>query len=104
MVRTKRAWLRQRKIKDFPEPDIFSPTSRAQKKKAFLPSFSLSAQAGKDYDRDHRLSSWSEFRRADSSAQANGEWNLFNSGKDVLNYKSASLQWQIARIDYGRAY
>ncbi len=67
---------------------------------AFLPSFSLSAQAGKDYDRDHRLSSWSEFRRADSSAQANGEWNLFNSGKDVLNYKSASLQWQIARIDY----
>lgn len=67
---------------------------------AFLPSFTLSAQAGKEYDRDNRLSSWGEFRRAQSSARADGEWNLFNSGKDVLNYKSASLDWQISRIEY----
>ena len=67
---------------------------------AFLPSFSLSVQAGKEYDRQNRLTTWSEFRDASSSGQASGQWNLFNSGKDVLNYKSASLNWQMARIDY----
>ena len=67
---------------------------------AFLPSFSLSAQAGKEYNRSNRLSTWAEFRDANSSAQASGEWNLFNSGKDVLQYKAASLNWQMARIDY----
>lgn len=67
---------------------------------AFLPSFSLSAQAGKEYNRQNRLSTWAEFRDASSSGQASGQWNLFNSGKDVLNYKSASLNWQMARIDY----
>lgn len=67
---------------------------------SFLPTFSLSAQASKEYDRENRLSSWEEFRRADSSGRAEGNWNLFNTGKDALAYKSASLDWQTAQINF----
>lgn len=67
---------------------------------AFLPSFSFGAAAGKSYNRYNRLSSWGDLNRADSSADASGSWNLFNSGKDALAYKSASLDWQIAQIEF----
>lgn len=48
---------------------------------AFLPTFSVSAGADKSYNRAERFSSWSDFRSADSSAQASGSWNLFNNRK-----------------------
>lgn len=67
---------------------------------AFLPTFSFGASADKTYTRDSRFSSWSDFNRADSSARAQGSWNLFNSGKDALAYKSASLDWQMAQIQF----
>lgn len=67
---------------------------------AFLPSFSFSASADKTYTRDSRFSSWKDLNRADSSARAQGSWNLFNSGKDALAYQSAALDWQIAQIQF----
>lgn len=67
---------------------------------AFLPSFSFGASADKTYNRYRRLSSWDDLNHADSSARAQGGWNLFNSGKDALAYKSASLDWQISQIEY----
>lgn len=67
---------------------------------AFLPTFSFGADAGKSYNRYNRLSSWNDLNHADSSARASGSWNLFNSGKDALAYKSASLDWQIEQIDF----
>ena len=70
---------------------------------AFLPTFSVSAGADKSYNRAERFSSWSDFRSADSSAQASGSWNLFNTGKDFLSYKSASLSWQTAQINFESA-
>ena len=70
---------------------------------AFLPSFSVSAGTSKSYNRENRFSSWSDLASADSSAQASGSWNLFNTGKDVLSYKSASLYWQTAQINFESA-
>ena len=67
---------------------------------AFLPSFSLSASASENYGRNYHFSSWEDFEHGDSFGQAQGSWNLFNSGKDMLNYKSASLEWQIEQINY----
>lgn len=67
---------------------------------AYLPTFSLGAEADKTYGRTEKPSSWPEFRRADSSAYATGTWNLFNSGKDMLGYKSASLDYQMAQISF----
>ncbi len=67
---------------------------------AFLPSFSFSASADKTYNRYDSLSSWNSLTHADSSARASGGWNLFNSGKDALAYKSASLDWQIEQIEF----
>ena len=67
---------------------------------AFLPSFSLSANASENYGRNYHFSSWEDFEHGDSFGQAQGSWNLFNSGKDMLNYKSASLEWQVAQINY----
>lgn len=67
---------------------------------AFLPAFSFGAQAGKSYNRYDRLTSWNDLNHAESSANASGSWNLFNSGKDALAYKSASLGWQTAQIEF----
>ena len=67
---------------------------------AFLPSFSLGVSASETYGRNYHFSSWEDFQHGDSYGQAQGSWNLFNSGKDVLNYKMASLDWQIAQINY----
>lgn len=67
---------------------------------AFLPTFSFGADADKSYNRYNRLSSWSDLNHADSSVNAAGSWNLFNSGKDALAYKSASLEWQIEQINF----
>ena len=67
---------------------------------AFLPSFYLSANASENYGRNYHYSSWEDFEHGDSYGQAQASWNLFNSGKDTLNYKSASLEWQIAKINY----
>ncbi len=67
---------------------------------AFLPSFSVGASADKTYSRANRPSSWDEFTNANSSASASGSWTLFNSGKDTLNYKSASLDFQIEQINF----
>lgn len=67
---------------------------------AFLPTFSFGADADKSYNRYNRLSSWSDLNHADSSVNASGSWNLFNSGKDALAYKSASLDWQIEQINF----
>ncbi len=65
-----------------------------------MPSFSFGASADKTYNRYRRFSSWDDLNHADSSARAQGGWNLFNSGKDALAYKSASLDWQISQIEY----
>lgn len=67
---------------------------------AFLPTFSFAASADKTYNRYNRLSSWDDLNHASSSAHAQGGWNLFNSGKDALAYKSASLDWQTAQIEF----
>ena len=67
---------------------------------AFLPSFYLSANASENYGRNYHYSSWEDFEHGDSYGQAQASWNLFNIGKDTLNYKSASLEWQIAKINY----
>lgn len=67
---------------------------------AFLPTFSFGASADKTYTRERRFSSWNDLNHAESSARAQGNWNLFNSGKDALAYKSASLDWQIAQIQF----
>lgn len=67
---------------------------------AFLPTFSFGASADKTYNRYNRLSSWNDLNHADSAARAQGSWNLFNSGKNALAYKSASLDWQISQIEY----
>lgn len=67
---------------------------------AFLPTFSFGASADKTYNRYNRLSSWDDLNHASSSARAQGGWNLFNSGKDALAYKSASLDWQTAQIEF----
>ncbi len=67
---------------------------------AFLPSFSVSANADKTYTRPDNIHSWSELRHADSRAQASGTWNLLNSGKDRLAYQNASLAYEIAQIAF----
>ncbi|MBP5430666.1 MAG: TolC family protein [Elusimicrobiaceae bacterium] len=67
---------------------------------AFLPSFSVSATADKNYSRPDNIRSWSELRHADSNAQASGTWNLLNSGKDRLTYQNASLSYEIAQIAF----
>ena len=70
---------------------------------AFLPSFSLSVTASEQWGRDYYFSSWEDVQHGDSFGQAQGSWNVFNSGKDVLNYKIESLDWQVAKINYDSA-
>lgn len=67
---------------------------------AFLPSFSVSAAADKNYSRPDNIRSWNELRHFDSNAQASGTWNLLNSGKDSLAYQNASLAYEIAQISF----
>ena len=67
---------------------------------AFLPSFSVSATADKTYSRPDKVRTWEEFRHFYSSAQGNAQWNLLNSGKDMLAYKSASLSFQQAKLSF----
>lgn len=67
---------------------------------AFLPSFSVSALADKNYSRPDNIHSWNEFRHFDSNTQASGTWNLLNSGKDRLTYQHASLAYEIAQISF----
>ena len=67
---------------------------------SFLPSFSVSATADKNYSRPDNIHSWNEFRHFDSNAQASGTWNLLNSGKDRLAYQNASLAYEIAQISF----
>ena len=67
---------------------------------AFLPSFSVSATADKNYSRPDNIHSWNEFRHFDSNARASGSWNLLNSGRDRLAYQNASLAYEIAQISF----
>ena len=67
---------------------------------AFLPSFSLSATASETYGRQYHYTSWEEFQHGDSYGQAQASWNVFNSGKDALQYQSAAADWQVAKINY----
>ena len=67
---------------------------------AFMPSFSLGVSASETYGRNYHFSSWEDFEHGDSYGQAQGSWNLFNSGKDTLNYKMSSMDWQISKINY----
>lgn len=67
---------------------------------AFLPSFSLSATASKTYSRYNKPGDLDEMSHFNSSGQTSGTWNLFNSGKDLLSYKSSSLEYKASKIDF----
>lgn len=90
-------------------PDLQAQTNRLQMARntyknafmtAFLPSFSLSATASETYGRQYHYTSWEEFQHGDSYGQAQASWNVFNSGKDALQYQSAAADWQVAKINY----
>ncbi|MCR4819725.1 MAG: TolC family protein [Elusimicrobiales bacterium] len=67
---------------------------------AFLPSFSLSSGANKTYSRYNKPGDLDEMLHFNSSGQASGIWNILNSGKDLLSYKSASLEYESSKIDF----
>lgn len=67
---------------------------------SFLPSFSVSAGGSKMYSRPDNVHSLDEFTHFDTNASASGNWNLFNTGKSVLAYQNASLEFQNAQIAF----
>lgn len=69
---------------------------------SFLPSFSASVNADKSYSRPDKPHSLDEFSHFDSSVHAGGNWNLFNSGRNRLSYRHASLDYQKAQISFDK--
>ena len=67
---------------------------------AFMPSFSMGASAGKSYSRNNKPGNIDEISHFSTSGRASASWNIFNSGKDLLSYKSASLSYQMSEIDF----
>lgn len=67
---------------------------------AFMPSFSMGASAGKSYSRNNKPGNIDEISHFSTSGSASASWNIFNSGKDLLSYKSASLSYQMSEIDF----
>ena len=67
---------------------------------AFMPSFSMGASASKIYSRENKSGNLDEMSRFSTSGSASSSWNIFNSGKDLLSYKNASLSYQISEIDF----
>lgn len=67
---------------------------------AFMPSFSMGASASKSYSQDNKPGNLDEISHFRTSGSASASWNIFNSGKDMLSYKSSSIDYKISFIDF----